>query len=224
MMLSLPVGYGTKSAGVIPYGKYHPVFTTTLGYMIKLQKKTKSETRTSFTQRTVSLFQKRSSLSRGFTVFLLLILCTPWSLSASERGSTNLTSLIKSLQLKQPYQTEALFNNIAAGTLEPEIVDRYSVNAALFLGIYALEHEQLVSAEKLFLYAAEKPSSELSKFASEEYMQLLGRQEKWQELINYFENHYAKNTPPVSGFSVQTAVLYSRALLEAGRVESFLEA
>src|SRR6056297_1075799 len=113
MMLSLPVGYGTKFAGVIPYGKYHPVFTTTPGYMIKLQKKTKSETRTSFTQRTVFLSQKRTSLPHGFTVFLLLILCTSWPLSGSERGSANLTSLINALQLKEPYETEALLNNIA---------------------------------------------------------------------------------------------------------------
>src|SRR6056297_2266437 len=211
MRLSLPAGYGIKSAGVILYGKYHPVFTTTPDYMIKLQKKTKSETRTSFTQRTVSLFQKRSSLPREFTVFLLLILCISWPLSGSERGYSNLASLINSLQLKEPYQTEALFNTIAAGTLKPEIVDRYSLNAAFFLGIYALEHEQLVSAEKLFLYAAQKPNSELSKFASEEYVKLMGRQEKWQELIDYFENNV------ISGIRPQTAVLYARALLQAGR-------
>src|SRR6056297_1160239 len=106
MRLSLPAGYGTKFAGVIRYGKYHPVFTTTPGYMIKLQKKTKFETRTSFTQRTVSLSQKRSRPPRGFTVFLLLILCTSLPIFGSERDSTNLTSLINSLQLKEPYQTE----------------------------------------------------------------------------------------------------------------------
>ncbi len=145
-----------------------------------------------------------------------MTLSTP--LFASERGSTDLTSLINSLQPKDPSQTEDLFNSIATGTLDPEIVDRYSANAAFFLGIYAGIQEKAVSAEKLFLYAAEKSNSELSRCASEEYVRILGRQKKWQELINYFENH------SVSGVSAQMAVLYARALLETGRSGPFLEA
>ena len=92
------------------------------------------------------------------------------------------------------------------------------------MGIYAVKQEQLVSAEKLFLYAADKANSELAIFAAEEFVKLLGRQEKWQELIHYFEVKYVENTPMASGISAQMAVLYARALLGAGRSGPFLEA
>ncbi len=135
-------------------------------------------------------------------------------LQARDHGESNLQNLIDSLHLEEPYQTEALFENIASGALGPEVVDRYSPQAALFLGIHAERKEQFTAAERLLAYAAEKPETGLYGHAVEQYLQLLAQLGKWDELIDAFVAARRRGTvsPP--------AVLeYVAALFELDRFE-----
>lgn len=134
-------------------------------------------------------------------------------LSARDRSEANLRNLIDSLHLNEPYQTEALFENIASGALSPNVVDRYSPDAALFLGLHAVEKELFSAAERLLRYAAEKGGSELHGHAVDEYISLLARQGKWEELIAYVESGLQGET-----LSVNAAVSHAAALLETGRL------
>src|SRR6056297_474375 len=104
--------------------------------MIKSLKKTKFETRTSFTRKTAFLYPKRSKRSKIAVLIALFLMGMGPSLGASTYSSSNLSSLLDSLKLKEPYKTEALFSSISSGALGPEVVDRYSPHAAFFLGIH----------------------------------------------------------------------------------------
>ncbi len=108
-------------------------------------------------------------------------------LTASEQSTTNLQHLLNSIQLKDPYKTDALFSGISTGSLSPQVVDRYSPNAAFFLAVHALKQKHYESAERLLLHAAGKESSEVRAHATEEYLELLSTQEKWEQLIRYFD-------------------------------------
>jgi len=159
------------------------------------------------------LYPKRSSFG------LLLLLLWVWPLSASDYSDTNLSNLIKSLQLKEPYATEALFENIASGALSPEVVDRYSPEAALFLGLHAVEKELFSAAERLLRYAAAMDGSDLHGHAVDEFIRLLARQGKWEELTAYVDTSL-----PGGAVSAYAAVSHARALLETGRLPALEQA
>lgn len=141
------------------------------------------------------------------------------SLGASTYSSSNLSSLLDSLQLKQPYETEALFTSISSGTLGPEVVDRYSPHAAFFLGIHGVEQKHFESAEILLRYAAEKDGNDLQSYAAEEYLQLLSSREKWAQLVSFFEGHAVNRK-----VRPEAAVLYLTGLLEDGKLRAFSSA
>ncbi len=135
-------------------------------------------------------------------------------LAARDRSEANLQNLIDSLHLKEPYQTEALFENIASGALGPEVVDRYSPQAALFLGIHAEQKEHFEAAERLLAYAAGKPDTGLHRHAVEQHLQLLAHLGKWNELLDSFET--ARRRGAVGSLAV---VEYVSALLEVERFD-----
>lgn len=142
-----------------------------------------------------------------------------WPLAASDHSDANLNSLIDSLQLQQPYQTEALFENIASGALSPNVVDRYSPDAALFLGLHAVEKELFTAAERLLRYGAAKEGADLHGHAVDEYIRLLARQGKWEELSAYVESSLQRET-----LSAYAAVSHAAALLETGRLPALEQA
>jgi|GEM_PF-3056288 len=141
------------------------------------------------------------------------------SLGASTYSSSNLSSLLDSLKLKEPYKTEALFSSISSGALGPEVVDRYSPHAAFFLGIHGVEQKHFESAEILLRYAAEKDGNELQSYAAEEYLKLLSSLEKWGKLISFFEGHAVNRK-----IQPEAAVLYLTGLLKDGKHRTFSRA